>query len=522
MTPHDFQSEILADVRAGWQSVRKQLVVSPTGSGKTCMFSWMSAEFLPARTLILVDQDELVWQTVEKLKAVTGLTGTVEKAELVADRSQPIVVSTVQTMARRLDEWPANYFGLVIADEGDKSISAQWQTVLRHFDPYAKVCAFTATPHRTDKKNLGCYYERCVEHENLLSLIRKGFLSRVKILQLPIKIDLSSVRVTNGDLDAADIHETLLPHLGKIAEAIKEHAAFRKTIVFVPLVRTAVAMADICRQAGLRAKNIDGKDPCRDSKLQDFKDWKFDVLINSMLLTRGVDVPSVDCIIPCRPTQSITLYQQMVGRGTRLAPGKSDVLLMDCLYESEHLVCRPAHLVATDDLEVKQISEAASCPPDDQMPLDLEMLQADAASKREIALRRRLDEVSDRDEVLITPEELGLLHPQVTSQGDRDIGPVTDKQKEWLRKIKVHPRTGAVFLRSAPPIAKPLAVDQIKTVGAASKILDMAFDKKNQGICWASGKQWGLMRRMGYSGDRPTADEARRWFGKRKKESVLI
>ena len=176
MTLRPYQTALLDAVRDGWSSWTKQLVIAPTGSGKTICFCHMAHEYAGRgeRTLILVDQSELVYQAVEKLEAATGIKAEVEKAEQRARRSATVVVATIQSMVSRLEDWPSDHFGLVIADEADKSICDSWLKVLRHFDGTANICGFTATPNRSDKKNLGTYYENIAFESTLFDFIGDG------------------------------------------------------------------------------------------------------------------------------------------------------------------------------------------------------------------------------------------------------------------------------------------------------------------------------------------------------------
>ncbi len=523
MTPRDYQLNYRAAIRKGWETFRRQLVVSPTGSGKTCMFSWETEDAMSQgqRTLILVDQDELVWQTMEKLKDASQIVGEVEKAEFSAPKDCPVVVATIQSMARRLDNWPSDHFGLVICDEADKSVSPQWQTVLKHFEP-AKVCGFTATPHRTDQKNLGCYYENAIELENLISLIGKGFLSPITIRMLPIQLDLSAVRVKEGDYDTNELDEIITPHLQHIAEAILEVAAFRKTVVFLPLVKTCEKFAAIAQSVGLNAEYIHGKSDDREQKLERFRNFEFDCLANSQLLTRGYDDPSIDCIVPCRPTKSVTLYFQMVGRGTRIADGKQDMLLLDFLYQaSKRLVCRPAHLIAKNDAEVEAIDSVikdkfAAMPGDIASEMDLIAVATDATSQREIALRKKLEENRNKKAKTVSAEDFAVNHGEF---GIADYEPamawesakVTDRQAEYLKRAKIDLAT-------------------VKGMGHASQLLDIYFREVKKPRL-AAPKAVALMRRMQHvchgigihDFNNVTAAQAGRFFAalKERQESML-
>lgn len=516
MVPRDYQLNYRAAIRKGWaDGFRKQLVVSPTGSGKTVMFAWEVEDAMNQgeRSLIVVDQDELVWQTMDKLQAASKIVGDVEKAELSASKDSMVVVATVQSMARRLENWPKDHFGLVIADEADKSISPQWQSVLKHFEP-ARVCGFTATPHRTDQKNLGCYYENSIELENLISLIGKGFLSPITIKMLPIQLDLSSVKVKEGDYDKDALDEIITPHLQNIAETILDVAPFRKTVVFLPLIKTCEKFAEIAQSVGLNAESIHGKSDDREEKLERFKRYEFDCLANSALLTRGYDDPSIDCIAPCRPTKSVTLYSQITGRGTRICEGKKDLLLLDFLYQaSKKLICRPAHLIAKNDDEAEAITELvkqkSAVPGDISDDLDLIKVAADAKSLREIALKKKLEEHRNKKAKTVSAEDFAVNHGEF---GVADYEPampwesakVTDRQAEYLKRAKIDLAT-------------------VKGFGHASQLLDVYFREVKKPRL-AAPKAVALMKRMQHvchnigihSFENVTAAQAGRFFAELK------
>lgn len=146
------------------------------GSGKTCVFCWLAEEFaaLGKKVLVLVDQNELATQAMAKMQSTTGIQCHLEQAEYRASKSAPVVVASVQSMCRRLDNWPQDHFGLVIADEADKSLSATWQRCLKHFDGTSKVAGFTATPNRGDCRSLGEYYERIAFEAYFFDFIGNG------------------------------------------------------------------------------------------------------------------------------------------------------------------------------------------------------------------------------------------------------------------------------------------------------------------------------------------------------------
>ena len=164
----------------------------------------------------------------------------------------------------------------------------------------------------------------------------------------------------NGDFKASEIGTALDPYLEQIAEQMLVHCKNRKTVVFLPLVKTSQKFRDILNKKGFSAGEVNGNSADRAQVLQDFNDGKYNVLCNSMLLTEGWDCPSVDCIVVLRPTKIRSLYCQMVGRGTRLSPetGKDHLLLLDFLWMTErHELCHPANLICESPEVAKKMTE---------------------------------------------------------------------------------------------------------------------------------------------------------------------
>lgn len=529
-----YQLEILSAVRNGWEEFDRQLVVSATGTGKTIVFSHMAKEAADAgeRTLVLVDQSELAFQTVDKMKRAAGLACEVEKAEWRATMEAQAVVATVQTMSRRLEDWPRDHFGLIIADEADKSICAQWQKVIKHFDGDARVCGLTATPNRNDKRNLGEYYQNVAFDATLFDFIgngkwafddngRRDWLSPINVKMLPIAINLKGVHTKGGDYDSAQLHDAITPHLMEAALAIKHHASFRKVLVFVPLIATSQKFVEICRSVGLAAEHIDGTSEDRADKLKRYEAGEFDVLVNSALLLRGVDIPGIDCVVMLRPTKSITLYQQAIGRGTRLAEFKENLLLLDFLYQADKkIVCHPAHLIATTPEEADAITEltvkAPAMPGDvaEQMPMDLQGLATECQVQREAALKKKLEEHKDRKSKTISAEEFAIRHNDLAAAEFEptmkwESEPVTEKQAKYLKKAGID-------------------LDTVKGKGHATKLLALHFG--SQPLTLAAPKAIALMCKMRHitnsigitSPEHATAAEAGRFFAElnRRKKAV--
>ena len=153
-----------------------------------------------------------------------------------------------------------------------------------------------------------------------------------------MELDIGSVGISNGDFAVGEIGCALDPYLEQIAQEMANYCRGRKTVVFLPLIATSQKFCAMLNDEGLNAAEVNGNSDDRAEVLSDFENGKYDVLCNSMLLTEGWDCPAVDCIVVLRPTKVRSLYQQMVGRGMRLFPGK-DHLLLDFLWMTAGTTC---------------------------------------------------------------------------------------------------------------------------------------------------------------------------------------
>lgn len=498
MNLRPYQSEAVTAIQAGWEHYNRQLLVLPTGGGKTVVFSHLAKAEHQAnyKTLILAHREELIDQAIDKLRRSTGLVAGKEKAESSADRDCPVVVASVQTMARRLDRWPSDHFGLVVADEAHHAISDSWQSVLKHFS--GRILGVTATPDRSDKRSLGQFFENVAYETDLFRLVNDGYLSPIAIKSIPLKIDLSEVGSVGGDFDAGELGDALDPHLEAVAKAIVEHASFRKVLIFLPLRKTSRSMADICSKMGLVAEHIDGESQDRKEILERFAGGGVDVLCNAMLLTEGFDDPGVDCIVCLRPTRSRSLYAQIVGRGTRVSPGKEQLLLLDFLWMHEkHQIVRPAHLISRSDEEAEQITRKLQEPGGKQQELDLQDIANECQHERETALAKKLKEQSKRKTTVISAEEFAIRHKDLALAEYEptmkwESAEITEKQLKVLKRAKIDPST-------------------VRGKGHASKLIDIIFREAK--VTLASAAQQALMARMGHpSPQTATQDEARRFF----------
>ena len=281
------------------------------------------------RVLILAHRGELLEQAADKIAKSTGLGCATEKAEESCLGSWfRITIGSVQSLMRetRLSRFPEDYFDTIIIDEAHHCISDSYQRVLKHF-PEAKVLGVTATPDRGDMRNLGQVFESLAYEYTLPKAIKEGYLSSIKAVTIPLRVDLTGVGVQSGDFKAGDLGTALDPYLEGIAEEMEKYCRDKKTVVFLPLVKTSQKFRDILNEHGFRAAEVNGESADRTEVLEDYAAGKYNVLCNSMLLTEGWDCPDVDCIVVLRPTKVRSLYCQMVGVGTRIAPKVGTILL---------------------------------------------------------------------------------------------------------------------------------------------------------------------------------------------------
>lgn len=470
-----YQQEAREAIFEQWDSgVSKTLLVLPTGCGKTIVFAKVTEDCVRRgdRVLILAHRGELLEQAADKIHKSTGLGCAVEKAEESCIGSWfRIVVGSVQSMMRekRLGQFPADYFQTIIIDEAHHCISDSYQKILNHFSQ-AKVLGVTATPDRGDMRNLGSYFESLAYEYTLPKAIKEGYLSPIKALTIPLKIDMSGVGVQAGDFKASDISTVLDPYLQGIAEEMEKYCKDKKTVVFLPLVKTSQKFKDILNDHGFLAAEVNGDSQDRAEVLEAFDRGDYNVLCNSMLLTEGWDCPSVDCVVVLRPTKVRSLYCQMVGRGTRLSPGKDHLLLLDFLWHTErHELCHPAHLICESEEVAKKMTEnleKAGC------PVDIEEAERTAAedvvAQREEALAKQLAEMKKRKRKLVDPLQFEMsiqaedLAGYVPAFG-WEMAPPSEKQKQTLEKLGILP-------------------DQIDNAGRASKLLERLDKRRQEGL----------------------------------------
>lgn len=377
--------------------------------GKTIVFAKVAEECVKngGRVLILAHRQELLEQARDKIKTATGLNCALEKAsDSCIGKWERIVVGSIQSLTRqkRLDKFKKDYFDYIIVDEAHHCLSKSYLNVLNYFSE-AKVLGVTATPDRGDMKSLGDYFEKIAYEYSIVKAINNGYLCKIKAQTIPLALDLKNVKTQAGDFKTRDLGNALDPYLEKIAEEMVTYCMDRKTVVFLPLVSTSQKFRDLLIEKGFNAVEVNGDSKDREKILEKFDKGEYNVLCNSMLLTEGWDCPTVDCVVMLRPTKIRGLYSQCVGRGTRLAPGKDYLLLLDFLWLTErHELCRPASLICKDEDVAKKMTKKLAENNEEFDILDLEdESEKTVAEEREEALAEQLKAMQRRKRKLVDP-----------------------------------------------------------------------------------------------------------------------
>lgn len=322
---------------------RSVLFVLPTGGGKTVVFSSIttSAAAKGNRVCILVHRAELLRQASASLTSLGVRHGLIAAGRSM-DLTMPVQVASVQTLARRLHKLPAELFQLLVVDEAHHSNAGTWAQVLKHFHR-ARVLGVTATPCRCDGRSLGEWYSAMVLGPTPQQLTDAGYLAPARVLAPP-GMSLQGLRKRMGDYDMRQAGEMLQAGqaMGDALSHYKQHLDGQTAIAFCCSVAHAEAVADLFNRHGITAASIDGSMDAlqRERLLADLGAGRLKVLTSCALIGEGVDVPSVGGCILLRPTQSVSLHLQMIGRCLRPQPGKVAVVLDhvgNCLRLGHHL-----------------------------------------------------------------------------------------------------------------------------------------------------------------------------------------
>lgn len=338
MNLRPYQTDCLESIKSGFASSKSLLAVLATGCGKTVIFAHLAHDWTEGRVLVIAHREELIAQAAQKIRAITGDVPGVEMgSERVSDTCMDkpkVVVSSVQTMCRdnRQKQFQPVEFGLLIIDEAHHAVAGTYRKVIDYFgqNDQLKVLGVTATPKRADELAMGQIFEACAFDYGIEPAIEDGWL--VPVHQRVVRVeglDFSRVKSTAGDLNEGDLEAILIEEekLHKVAAPTIELAGDQPTLVFCVTVRHAEMLADVLnRYKPHSAAALSGASDrtLRRQTVDRFRGGDLQLLCNCGLFLEGFDAPNTAVVVMARPTKSLTLYSQVLGRGTRPLPGVVD------------------------------------------------------------------------------------------------------------------------------------------------------------------------------------------------------
>jgi len=326
-----YQQAAVDGVRDSFRSGRRRpLLVAPTGSGKTVIFSFVTASAAAKgnRTLVLVHRAELLEQCHRSLSQMDVPHGLIASG-LTPDRSQLTQIASVQTLVRRFDRVMAP--DLIVIDEAHHATAGAWASVLAQY-PNARVLGVTATPQRLDGKGLGQVFDDLIRGPEVTKLIDQGYLCK-PVYYAPKTVDLTGVHMVAGDYNRAEVAERMdRPTItGDAVIHYRKYAEGQPCIVFCTGIKHAEHVAQAFNAAGCRFKVIDGtlaKEE-RARRVIDLSSGTLQGLVSVDIVSEGFDLPCVSTAILLRPTASLSLHLQQIGRVLRPSPGKQRAVILD-------------------------------------------------------------------------------------------------------------------------------------------------------------------------------------------------
>jgi superfamily II DNA or RNA helicase len=320
----------LAKIGNAYERHRSVCYQAPTGSGKTVVGAEFIARQPDDRIVVVGHRDEIIQQFSAALTRVRIEHGIIQPGyPATKDRVQ---VASIMTLVRRLDQFTPPPT-LLVYDEGHHAAAPTWQKITAAF-PDADILGLTATPRRYDGKPLDDIFEKLICGPSIAWLIDHGFLVPVTVFAPATSPDLTAIKIRAGDY-AVDQLATVMSDemiVGGAVDEYKKLCSGARGIVFCVDIAHSKLVAKAFRARGYRAEHVDGETPRAERRelIAALGDGSIDMLTNCGLISEGLDVPGAEVAILLRPTKSLALYLQMVGRALRTAPGK------DCAFVLDH------------------------------------------------------------------------------------------------------------------------------------------------------------------------------------------
>lgn len=435
----DYQLEAVQATHSALQrGIKRQLNVMATGMGKTVTAAHILKPY--KRSLWVTHTEELLMQSAQSVAAELFDEPSMARFGIIKqekfDITNQLTVASIQTLHRRLDRIPKNHFDCIILDEAHLSCASTWIKAVDHFTPKL-LQGLTATPHRLDGLSLGNVFDEIIFNKDIKYGIDNGYLVELEGIRVATGINLDRVKSAGGDLNQGDLDRLVnTPERNKlIVDSWLKYAAGECTLAFCVDMKHAMNLSQAFCDAGITAEFVTSDEsmcPDRSARFERFKSGKTTVLCNVMIATAGFDHPPVSCVITARPTKSLTIFLQQVGRGTRPLAG----------FNGHTAEERIAAILASSKTKCKILDIADSTTKHslintwtlDQDKPDEDKLFITREKKNVLNKARqiKLQHERERDEVV----KLLALPPSVTvHRSPRMMEEATQAQKDMLGKL---------------------------------------------------------------------------------------
>ena len=353
MQLRDYQEKAIASIRQHYEKgINKQVVVMATGLGKTIVFAYLISQLIKEtgkKALIIAHREELLTQAKDKLyKVDPTLNADIEQATNHAHSNADVIIASVPTLGRanstRIQKFDPNEFCIAVTDEAHHSSAKTYKEVFRNFGVLKKeadwnknllLLGVTATPSRNDNEGIDQIYDKVTFNYGIIKAIEDGWLARIKAYRINTATDLTGVKTTAGDFNVGQLAERVNneDRNGLVVATYKNLLEGKKALCFAVDVAHADALTKRFQEENIKAGIVTGATPTKERKdiLSQYRRGDIKVMVNCMVLTEGFDEPSIEAVLMARPTQSGILFQQMIGRGTRLdeSIGKTELVVID-------------------------------------------------------------------------------------------------------------------------------------------------------------------------------------------------
>ena len=426
------------------QNIRDQLIILPTGAGKTIIFSELIRR-KKLKTLVIAHRLELLEQAEQKLKFVAPDIDSGVFCGVRKELGKQVTIASIQSASspKHREQFLKEDFELLIIDEAHHASARTYLELVDYlgFKQIDKVrnnkaskagivLGFTATAKRGDRKALKSVFDKIVYEMQLEELVERGFLTRPKGLHVTVDIDLEKVQTVMGDYRKLSLRKVMTSSAAReiVAKTINKFASSRRGIVFSCDINHAELLQEDISQAGFTCAVVhSGVCLARRKKaLKDFTEGKLQFLINPMILTEGFDCPVADCMINAAPTLNRPLYIQKAGRVLRLHPEKQDALLIDFGYAGEESPLKTAQTLGKY-IDVQQV--------DDKLEL-MSDAEKKAYEQEQEELVKRLEEEQQKAEEKLKLEVLIAKEQEPCEREKRGVSEESQDEKELLYLLK--------------------------------------------------------------------------------------